>query len=379
MDQTPTGEFHIVIEQVPEPGVAAKLLAETFGFDEAIGRALFKAAPIVLFSRLTKGEIKAVTPRLLELSRSGFVFRITARTLKIPRINWLVRPSFPPTGAPVVRVDWGGADFTCPSCGESFALIRTTPLRFAEPLPEDLGERVTAAPSPGEREVGTRDEPREQTPQPPPPPPPAEASVLAEAEALADVKPEAEPTPEDEPVSEIEPEPIPMEAPVEPAESPVPEDQPILTPSHGTALPAKDLEIEEALPESDESGPLSKAFEATLRETQRMAAGPSAPEQPNPPSPPEEPAAVVSREDSGERFNVFIPEVKDPERKEQAVGLLAEIQGISVEEARKLAQRLMIPVARDVTQQEAEGILSRFRRIKVFGRMMRVVRGVQTS
>jgi ribosomal protein L7/L12 len=127
------------------------------------------------------------------------------------------------------------------------------------------------------------------------------------------------------------------------------------------------LEIEEEIPEP--AGHLTNALDATLKEV-----------QPAPSSGPESEVITDTTAESSPAptdavlFNVFVPEVRDPQRREEAIQLLAEIRGVPIDEARKLAQRLMIPVARDVTKEQAEEILSRFRKIRAFGRMMRATK-----
>ncbi len=49
-----------------------------------------------------------------------------------------------------------------------------------------------------------------------------------------------------------------------------------------------------------------------------------------------------------------------------------QLGGISVEQARTPNKRLMIPVAKGVSKEEGERILSQFKKIKTTGRMTKV-------
>ena len=73
-------------------------------------------------------------------------------------------------------------------------------------------------------------------------------------------------------------------------------------------------------------------------------------------------------------FNVFIPEVKDNTKREDVAKLISQIKGVPHDDAAKLTRRLMIPIAKNVDKKEAEQILDRFKRLKITGRITRVIK-----
>jgi ribosomal protein L7/L12 len=79
--------------------------------------------------------------------------------------------------------------------------------------------------------------------------------------------------------------------------------------------------------------------------------------------------AVDQKPEVPETYNVFLSQIASEEKREDAAKLLVEFRKCTLEEARELVTRSMIPVAKDVSKSEAEVALHRFRMIKVAGRM----------
>lgn len=59
-------------------------------------------------------------------------------------------------------------------------------------------------------------------------------------------------------------------------------------------------------------------------------------------------------------YNIFLPKLTSQEKKEKAVPLIAEIKGVSEEEAASLANRIVIPIIKGVNREQAEKIKKRF-------------------
>ncbi|MFW5830363.1 MAG: hypothetical protein ACOCXA_08905 [Planctomycetota bacterium] len=68
-------------------------------------------------------------------------------------------------------------------------------------------------------------------------------------------------------------------------------------------------------------------------------------------------------------YSVFLSKITDETRRQEAVPLLAELAGISSDDAEKLSKKVIIPVLRGVTQEEAEAAKQRFAHIKVLARV----------
>ena len=71
----------------------------------------------------------------------------------------------------------------------------------------------------------------------------------------------------------------------------------------------------------------------------------------------------------GDVFNVFLSKISDKKKQGKAADLIAEVKGCSPQEAKELAGRLVIPLAKNVGKEQAEQILGKFKKMKIFGRM----------
>jgi len=309
------GEFSLIITEADKARLesAAKEFAATFSLDEAIAAQIVKSAPIIFAQKLTKGEVKAITPKLVELSKSGLEFRVTARVAqKLPKVNWPIRPQFTVggSGGPNgLAFEWNNNAFVCPGCGETFLFRRLGKLRLVEPAPE-------AKPAP--------------SPLPAPKPSPAGLTELAEGRM--------EGIEGGEPV--LEPEPIELPEAIE--EIPL-EMEPVADLSPAAQIQPPD---ETAAPEAE--GEFSTAVEEIA------------------------PAPEPVVEPAGELFNVFLSKITESAKRDKAAELIAKIKGCSQQEAKELTTRLVIPLAKGVAKEQAEEILNQFKKLKIFGRMTKV-------
>src|SRR5437762_12094453 len=120
------GEFNLIVVEVESARIAdaAKAFGRAFNLDDTIATQICKSAPIIFAQKLTKQEVKAITPTLGDLSKNGMEFRVTARVAgKLPKVNWPVRPQFTAAGAPSVKRQPIASDnnaIVCPGPGESF-------------------------------------------------------------------------------------------------------------------------------------------------------------------------------------------------------------------------------------------------------------------
>jgi ribosomal protein L7/L12 len=334
-------EFNLIIESVDatDPAASAKRFAEAFGLDPELTQAMLsKTLPVLFVTRLTKREVKAILPKLEELSRNGLEFRITAETPKIAKVNWLKRPDFSAagSGSNSITFDWQDTAFVCPSCGDTFLFKRIGPglpvsrVESAPPAPAKAVEPEAPAPAPAPIKITI--------------PPPAAARP-----------PEKEP----------EPEPEPAPAAADPAPAPAINLQLEGDEDESPSLPPDFEGSDEVVPLDD----LPPAKQSTELEAPVVQQGPISAAL-------EEGAGVAIQPTgaAGESYNVFVPEVKDVQKREEVVKLISEIRDCSPDEARKLTRRIMIPVAKNVPRDKAEKILSEFRRLKITGRMTKASR-----
>jgi hypothetical protein len=75
---------------------------------------------------------------------------------------------------------------------------------------------------------------------------------------------------------------------------------------------------------------------------------------------------------TGELYNVFLSKITEVSKRDKAAELIAKIKGCSTNEAKELTTRLVIPLAKNVTKEQADDVLNQFKRLKIFGRMTKV-------
>ncbi len=352
------GEFNLIVTEVDSERLqgAASEFASAFRLDATIAKQVCKSAPIVFVQKLTKAEVKAITPKLVHLSKSGMEFRITARsTGKIPKVNWPIRPEFTAggSGSPDgMAFEWENNAFICPGCGETFLFKRVG----------SLGLGGASAPAPAESA-------------------PAEPQVKVEVTSDSAPMPMVEPDPQ--PMSDVPESNVPNlsgsnfemmeEAPqgVQPLEE-APPLMPELEP------PQVSEAIEEIL-----SGPATESeaiadpgpvmLEEIAESPEVATAAPEeAPPQPEaaPEAPPQE--AEAPAEAGGERFNVFLSKITDASKRDKVAELISKVKKCNISEAKDLTKRLVIPLAKNVSKEQAEEILGHFKKLKIFGRMTKV-------
>jgi hypothetical protein len=357
------GEFSLIVVEVESARLpdAAKAFGRAFNLDDTIATQICKSAPIIFAQKLSKQEVKAITPTLGDLSKSGMEFRVTARVAgKLPKVNWPVRPQFTAGGAPAVNglaFEWDNNAFVCPGCGESFLFRRLGKLQLAEP-PVVVGSNGAeaaaasaamsvraAAPQAVKSTVGASTMDFAESAMPAPravgvegvAPLAGEGESLDLPEALDEIRAQAAP----------EPEPM-QEDPLLPDAEPLPEPAPLeeLPADGGFAAEAEPLAPTEPEPE-----PLP---EAPMAEPEALAAEEEAPAE------------------AGELYNVFLSKITDTSKRDKAAELIAKVKGCSTSEAKELTTRLVIPLAKNVSKTKAEDILNQFKKLKIFGRMTKV-------
>jgi len=354
------GEFNLIVVEVESSRIpdAAKAFGRAFNLDDTIATQICKSAPIIFAQKLTKQEVKAITPILGELSKSGLEFRVTARVAgKLPKVNWPVRPQFTAGGAPAVSglaFEWDNNAFVCPGCGESFLFRRLGKLQLVE-APPSVGSngaeaaQAAAAPAMAARSAApqqvratvgssTMGFASEAMPAP----------RAVGVEGVAPLAGEGESLDLPETVDEMQPQEEALSEPLLPDADPLPPPEPL-----------------EELPGSD--GGFAADAEPQLSE-------PEPEPEPAPVAEPE-PAPAVEEEapnETGELYNVFLSKITDTSKRDKAAELISKVKGCSTSEAKELTTRLVIPLAKNVSKNKAEDILNQFKKLKIFGRMTKV-------
>jgi hypothetical protein len=342
------GEFSLIVSSVDSASLpeAARQFAKAFSLDEQIATQICKSAPIIFAQKLTKGEVKAITPVLGEISKAGVDFRVTARVAgKLPKVNWPVRPQFTAGGSGAgLAFEWDNNAFICPGCGESFLFRRLGKIKLAESVPASAGNgsemsegnAVAAAPKASAKaavESGGYTE--EQQPAP----------TAVGVEGVEPLAGEGESLDLPETVEEVNLEALPDIAPA---------DEPAPASASDDLLP-EPARAEE--PDLAEAGEFSAATEEPAPAPEAVAAEPEA-----------EPEAVPE----GELYNVFLSKITDTSKRDKAAELISKVKGCSGSEAKELTTRLVIPLAKNVPKAKAEDILNQFKKLKIFGRMTKV-------
>jgi hypothetical protein len=344
------GEFSLIVSEVEAAKLAdaSKQFAQAFGLDETIANQICKSAPIIFAQKLTKAEVKAITPVLSELSKLGLDFRVTARVAaKLPKVNWPVRPQFTVGGSAAaagLAHDWENNAFVCPGCGAPFLFRRLGKVKLAESAPAYSGngaEATEARSTAGASKAAA-----------------VKAAVGAYApssqtiEGVEGVQPlagEGESLDLPEAVEEIKL-----------ADEPAP-----------SAPAAVEPDLSAPSSDPDDTAPASENADFSEASEEASSAAETAPAPaPEVEAPPQEEAA--SGADAGELYNVFLSKITDTSKRDKAAELIAKVKGCSQPEAKELTTRLVIPLAKNVPKAKAEDILNQFKKLKIFGRMTKV-------
>jgi ribosomal protein L7/L12 len=338
------GEFSLIVSSVESAGLpeAARKFAEAFSLDEQIATQICKSAPIIFAQKLTKSEVKSITPVLGDLSKTGIDFRVTARVAgKLPKVNWPVRPQFTAGGSGAgLAFDWDNNAFVCPGCGDSFLFRRLGKIKLAEPVSASAGngsemtESKAAATKATAKAVAggyTEEQPS--------------APTAVGVEGVEPLAGEGESLDLPETVEELNLDALPDIAPEEPA--------PL-------------METEDLLPEP---APLEEPGFADGGEFTAATEEPAPVAEPEPVAAPEPEVEAVPE---GELYNVFLSKITDTSKRDKAAELIAKVKGCTGPEAKELTTRLVIPLAKNVAKAKAEDILNQFKKLKIFGRMTKV-------
>lgn len=361
------GIFNLIILDVDKDKLdtVSSEFANAFSLDENIANHIIKSAPIVFITMLTRQELKILTPKVVDLSSKGIEFRITARSVdKMPKVEWHIRPEFT-VGSQAI-----------PS-GITFKWEKEAAFEIPKPI-------ETPPPQPVEKVIIDRKIHKVEKVEFPQ----VKEIEMPKIEEIKIPKVEEEVVPELELVSDEELLPIldfaeelPMLESIEEKEIAVSTKSPLPPSEKGSSLEDIDLELLELLnqPNKKQAAEPLSSEKAKEKEIIDLSVQPEEIQVVEPLLDEKEELSldtegkikedVAEEKESVETYNVFLPQIKDEEKKQQAAKLIAEIKGISLEEATDLAGRVVIPILKGVPQVEAEKALEKFKKIGLYGTM----------
>ncbi|MBI5779697.1 MAG: hypothetical protein HZA49_09625 [Planctomycetes bacterium] len=315
---------NLIIMRVAEHNLPSVIeqFADSFSLEIEPAEQILRSAPIVLLTGLNKDTLKILKDRLVNLSKAGIEFMISTRlSPTIPRVVWPSKmPNYAvaPTGELIKYVDfqWRGNAFVCPNCAETFVFKRIgNPLARYLQVKEETPLKQTST------TTSTRVKPKEPTPD-------MNESDVVELPPLTDTKSGSD---SDE-VVEL--------APVE--------DQ-----SQNNADVLEPIDILDGNKEAP-----ATATQNGSEENGQIVEAPVAVEEPGTAPIPEELCTC----------SVFLTSIP-PEKKVATAELIAKMKGIPVKQAQILTTRLLVPILKDVTKEEATKCLLDFQKIGVKGKL----------
>jgi hypothetical protein len=337
--------YTIILRECPPPSRAgvAQFLGKAFSLKDSTCAAIASSAPIILVAGLAREEAAAMTLTLSGLQRLGGTLEFsTADQGDLPKIDWPKRP-----------------------------------LVFKREIAEHLEDLATQVPLPGgkrqavidlliaglssvsetvtndEAEVAVAIKPAAKTAARPAPAPATTTPAPAKFESM----PMPEITPFSSPVVSAPKGPAPAPVKVE-AEDPAAR-MTELFPEDGGDQQAgfvpnnEDITniLDRLLPEDEAPAVAPGGGKAATGSSRRSAAVGA-------------PAATA-----GGGYSVFLAKIGDEARRTKAVDLIAELAKISKEEADNLSKKVIIPVLKGASKDEAEAAKQKFAKIGILARV----------
>lgn len=296
----------------------AHLLSRAFSLKDSTCATILDSTPIILIDELDQRQAAAMLLALNGLQVAGATIEISKQVSSdLPKIEW---PKQPQVFKQAIDIFCQAYEISapCPSCGQSHPVIDYLDAALQPPAdtdhytPQDIEQPASSS-------------------KPFPPPTKASANHFT-GQAMPEITPFSNPV-------------LPA---IDPNEG---------NPSGITAAVAVDSRMEEMFPDDDsiipDSNDITSILDQLLPDEQRDSADHSSPEK---------------APGSG-GYSVFLSKLSDEARRQEAIPLLAELAGIAEAEADKLSRKVIIPVLRGVSQDEAEAAKHRFAQIKVLARV----------
>lgn len=333
--------FSLVLQSCPEDSreFVAQFLGKAFGLKDVTGIQIASSAPICLLSGLTLQEAAAMTLLTAPLQATSAVVHFTAKAkLEIPKVDWPKRPLIFKREL-TDYVSNLALTLTCPDCGKSHELERLLEAKLGESRSGNTTGFHRRGPPPGE-------------------------------ESKAKQKPTTKSQFKDVPMPEITP--IFNQA---------------LSPKAGSSSSAANKPVKPAAPAASKTAgggddPVSRLNELFPDDDNanfipnkndvndilnRLLPDEGGDGGAMPSSGEVSGANATLGSTSG--YSVFLAKIGDEARRTKAVALLAELAKISNAEAETLSKKVIIPVLKGVTKQDAEAAKQKFAKIGILARI----------
>ncbi|MFH1231634.1 MAG: hypothetical protein V1709_09090 [Planctomycetota bacterium] len=328
--------YNLIISKVDEHNLISIIqhFTEIFKLQREPAEQILKSAPIVFLQGLDKNSLKMLKGRLIFLSKMGVEFLITTQlSTKIPCVIWSGKsPNYieSSSGELIKSVDfqWSGNAFVCPNCSETFVFKRIgNPLTTSVKVVDDISKYIDTSGGgrQNNRPVQARSVPTDSV-----------GRLSKNIHGKVDDTNESDVLEIQSLQSEGSSEDL-IEFPQshEELNNSIPQEETFIVDDN---KPQEDIEIPEPILE-----PIAELVEGLQQNIK--------------PAPQEKANCAV--------FLTSIP----PDKKVKAVGLIAKLKGVSIQEAQLLTTRLLVPVMKDITKSVAIQSLEEFKKIGVKGRI----------
>jgi ribosomal protein L7/L12 len=329
------GTYSLILRACPEEcrGPVAQLLGRAFSLKDSTCTSIASSLPIVLLSDLSRDESSALSLALAPLQQRGATIEFSQNNVdELPKIDWPRRPMVFKREIAEHVADCQ-MPIACPGCHTSHSLLDL----LASRLGPGGSRPVTALHRHTTQEFRGTQLP-EITPfssqMLTPTPPPAVANGTGETDG-GDGDPLAR-------LNELFPE----------EESGFMPNSADITSILNRLLPDEDVP---ASSPTTTPGPMPQP---DLRPTPAMPAGTSMSTR-----------ARIAVDSGSGGYAVFLAKITDEARRAKVVGIIAELTGLSQDEADVLSKKVIIPVLKGVTKEEAEAAKQRFAKVGILARV----------
>jgi hypothetical protein len=337
--------YTIILRDCPSAsrsGVAT-FLGKAFSLKESTCAAIASSAPIILIPALNPFEAAAMTLALSGIQRLGGVLEFsTADTGDLPKIDWPRRPQ-------VFKREI--SDHL-----EDLQTTVPTPDGSRQPLIDLLLSGLASLAAGDTATEGGDDEPAIGI-KPAQRPAKAAANIPTQQQSEFKNMPLPEITPFSNPTVPSRPASIPTPAPraAQEKDDPAARLNELFPEEEGAGFVPNNEDItnilDRLLPDEETAVPATgkPASQASGRRTAAAAPAASGP--------------------AGGGFSVFLAKIADEARRTKAVGLIAELAKISNDEAENLSKKVIIPVLKGASKDEAESAKQKFAKIGILARV----------
>ena len=299
----------------------AQLLGRAFSLKDSTCVSIASSTPIVLLTDLTKDEAAALGLVMVGLEQRGAAIELSPDDVsELPKIDWPKRPMVFKRDISEYVSEFTALNLSTPGATKAFTLQELLHVRL----------------DPQSRPVGHA----------------ARASTEFKGASLPEITPFSN--------QALSPTPVPSGTPAPRAPAPPTDDGDAVS-RLNEMFPDEDTGF---MPNNDD---ITSILDRLLPDEEQAKAQPGSGPVGHDSSSGRIPVAV-----SG--FSVFLAKITDESKRAKAVTLLAELSGLSNEEADVLSKKVIIPVVKGVTKDEAEAAKQRFAKIGILAR----VKGVGT-